>query len=173
MSQSLLLTVVGPDRPGLVERVAGIVAAHQGNWLESRLAQLGGYFAGVVRVEVPEGRQAALQAALAGLGAEHLAVTVTPAAPGASKVRRAVRLEVVGHDRPRIVSEITAVVARHGLNVEELSSEVASAPMSGEPLFTAKLRLAAPPEADLAGLRTDLETLAGEMMVDVSLADGS
>jgi glycine cleavage system regulatory protein len=173
MPRSLLLTVVGPDRPGLVERVASVVAAHDGNWLESRLAQLGGHFAGVVRVEVPEDRQVSLAEALAGLAVERLAVTVTAVAPAAAAARRAVRLEVMGHDRPRIVSEITAVVARHGLNVEELSSEVTSAPMSGEPLFTARLRLAAPPDADLAGLRADLETLAGEMMVDVSLGDGA
>jgi glycine cleavage system regulatory protein len=171
MPHSLLLTVVGPDRPGLVERLAGLIAAHDGNWLESRLVHLGGHFAGVVRVVVPPDRQPALRAALGALAGEGLAVTATDAAAAPSGPDRAVRLEVVGLDRPRIVSEIAAVVARHGLNVEEFTSEVTSAPMTAEPLFVARLKLAAPASADLAGLRGDLEKIAGELMVEVNLDD--
>ncbi len=172
MAHPLLLTVVGPDRPGLVERVAGLVAAHDGNWLESRLVHLGGHFAGVARVEVPPERQEALRAALDGLEEEGMSVTVTAAGPEAASPTRVVQLEVVGLDRPRIVSEIASVIARRGLNVEEFSSEVTSAPMTAEPLFMAKLRIAAPPEADLAALHADLERLAGELMVEVSWEDG-
>lgn len=171
MPPSLLLTVVGPDRPGLVERVASVVAAHDGNWLESRLVQLGGHFAGVVRVEVPLDRQATLRTALGALAGEGLVVMATGASPAAGAVGKSVRLEVVGLDRPRIVSEIASVVARHGLNVEEFTSEVTSAPMTAEPLFVAKLKLAAPPSSDLAGVRSDLEKIAGELMVEVTLAD--
>jgi len=169
MSHSLLLTVVGADRPGLVERVAGLVAAHDGNWLESRLVHLGGHFAGVVRIEVPAARQSALRVALAALAAEGLVVTATEAAGASAEAVRAVGLEVVGLDRPRIVSEIAAVVARHGLNVEEFSSEVTSAPMTAEPLFVARLKLAAPASVDLARVHADLEQIAGELMVEVTL----
>lgn len=171
MPPSLLLTVVGPDRPGLVERLAGLIATHDGNWLESRLVHLGGHFAGVVRVEVPPGRQPALQSALNGLAGDGLSVTVTEGAPGVDTNSRTVCLEVVGLDRPRIVSEIAAVVARHGLNIEEFTSEVTSAPMTAEPLFVAKLRLAAPRSAELAAVRGDLEKIAGELMVEVTLDD--
>jgi glycine cleavage system regulatory protein len=172
MPSSLLLTVVGPDRPGLVERVAAAVATHDGNWLESRLVHLGGHFAGVVRVDVPPACQPALRAALAALSDDDLSVTVTEAAPASGGAGKSVRLEVVGLDRPRIVSEIAAVVARRGINVEEFTSEVTSAPMTAEPLFVARLRLAAPAGSDLAALRTDLETIAGELMVEVLLEDG-
>ena len=172
MSHSLLLTVVGPDRPGLVERLAGLVAAHDGNWLESRLVHLGGHFAGVVRVVVPPDRQSALRAALAALAGEGLAVSATEAAAVPGGPARTVRLEVVGLDRPRIVSEIASVVARHGLNVEEFTSEVTSAPMTAEPLFVARLKLAASAGADLGGVRADLEKIAGELMVEVTLEDG-
>lgn len=171
MPSSLLLTLVGPDRPGLVERVASLVADHDGNWLESRLVHLGGHFAGVVRVEVPPSRHPSLRAAFEPWAADGLAVSVTEAAPGTELPGRTVRLEVMGLDRPRIISEITSAVARHGLNVEELTSEVTSAPMTAEPLFVAKLKLAAPPSADLGAVRADLEKIAGELMVEVELAD--
>ena len=46
----LVLTLIGPDRPGLVEAVAEVVAAHGGNWLESRMARLAGKFAGILRI---------------------------------------------------------------------------------------------------------------------------
>lgn len=173
MPHSLLLTVVGPDRPGLVERLAVLVAAHDGNWLESRLVHLGGHFAGVVRVDVPPARQPALRAAVAALAGQGLAVSATEAGSGSGGPGRTVRLEVVGLDRPRIVSEIAAVVARHGLNVEEFTSEVTSAPMTAEPLFVARLKLAAPAGADLGGVRADLERIAGELMVEVTLEDGT
>lgn len=172
MAHPLLLTVVGPDRPGLVERVATVVAAHEGNWLESRLVHLGGHFAGVVRVEVPPENQEALREAFRRLETDDLSVTVTAAAPAEGAIGRVVRLEVVGLDRPRIVSEIAAAIAGRGFNVEEFVSEVTSAPMTAEPLFVAKLRLAAPPDADVAGLRGDLEKIAGELMVEVVLDEG-
>ena len=50
---NLVLTLIGPDRPGLVEAVAQPIAANGGNWLESRMAHLGGKFAGILRVDVP------------------------------------------------------------------------------------------------------------------------
>ena len=51
---SLILTIVGPDRPGLVRALSEAVAARGGSWLESRMARLAGQFAGIVLVEAPE-----------------------------------------------------------------------------------------------------------------------
>ncbi|NCF90353.1 MAG: glycine cleavage system protein R, partial [Verrucomicrobiaceae bacterium] len=51
-TESVILTVIGADKPGLVERLATIVADHHGNWLESRMARLAGQFAGILQVEV-------------------------------------------------------------------------------------------------------------------------
>src|SRR4051812_33136569 len=53
MQHRLVMTIIGPDRPGLVDSVAGLVEEHKGNWLESRMSRLGGFFAGILRVEVP------------------------------------------------------------------------------------------------------------------------
>jgi len=77
MPTSLVLTVLGEDRPGLVEALSHIIAAHEGNWLESRMAHLAGQFAGILRANVPEGNAAALLTALQGLAAHGLQVVVT------------------------------------------------------------------------------------------------
>ena len=66
MPTSLVLTVLGEDRPGLVEALSHIIAAHEGNWLESRMAHLAGQFAGILRASVPEGNAAALLTACKG-----------------------------------------------------------------------------------------------------------
>ncbi len=168
---TLVFTLIGDDRPGLVESVSGVVARHGANWLESRLAHLSGQFAGIVRVEVPASRADALTSELSTLERSGLRLHVhssprtEPAAPAATA-----RLDVMGHDRPGIVSRITQVLAARAVNVEEFSSEIRSAPMSADMLFHATATLTVPPDADLDALRTDLETIAGDLMVDVTLA---
>ena len=48
----IVLTIIGEDKPGVVEWISGLVADHQANWLESRMARLSGKFAGILHVEV-------------------------------------------------------------------------------------------------------------------------
>src|SRR5204862_1807475 len=108
MERLLVMTMIGPDRPGLVESVAGLVAEHGGNWLESRMSRLGGHFAGILRVEVPEEREKTLVAALQGLASRGLTIVIHPDQPGAApKPPRLSILEIVGQDRPGIVSQIS------------------------------------------------------------------
>ncbi len=170
MQTPLVMTIIGPDRTGLVESVARCVAGHGGNWLESRLCRLGGEFAGILRIEIPGQNKSSLLAALQKIPG--LSVTVhadEPKIPAAGG--RQTKLEIVGHDRPGIVHEISAALARAGVNVEEFSSEVASAPMSGEALFKAGARLQLPERCDVAALKKDLEKIAADLLVDVSFKD--
>jgi glycine cleavage system regulatory protein len=168
----LVMTIIGPDRTGLVESVARVVAEHGGNWLESRMSRLGGEFAGILRIELPAGKQQSLLEALQKLQGAGLTVVVrpddakAPVTPG-----RPAKLEIVGHDRPGIVREITHELAAAGVNVEEFSSEIVSAPMSGEALFKAIARLQLPERCDPAGLKAELEKIAADLLVDVSFAE--
>jgi len=170
MQIPLVMTLIGPDRTGLVESVARAVAGHGGNWLESRMCRLGGEFAGILRIEIPAEEKSPLLAALQNIPG--LNVVVQPdSKPALSAPGRQTRLEIVGSDRPGIVREITGALARAGVNVEEFSSEVVSAPMSGETLFKAGARLQLPEVCDLAALKKDLEKIAADLLVDVSLAE--
>src|SRR5260221_4901870 len=149
----LVLTLIGPDRPGLVEAVAGIVAEHGGNWLESRMTHLAGKFAGILRAELPPERAAAALAALAALegqGLKIVAETVTRAERAAPQ--RTMDLELLRLDRPGIVRDVAQVLADNGVNVEDLTTDRTSAPMSGETLFAARAHVHVPATADLAKL---------------------
>ena len=173
MQMSLVMTLIGPDRTGLVESIARAVAAHSGNWLESRMCRLGGEFAGILRVEIPAGERSPLLAALQKISGLNVTVRaddgkISAVPPGGI---RQTKLEIVGHDRPGIVREISAALARAGVNVEEFSSEVASAPMSGETLFKASARLQLPERCDLTAMKNDLEKIAADLLVDVSFAE--
>jgi glycine cleavage system regulatory protein len=165
----LVLTVIAEDQPGLVERIAACIAAHGGNWLESRMARMAGQFAGILRVEVAAEAHAGLVQALQALGSQGIRVQL--AASGSEPAGRfsAIRLELVGNDRPGIVRDITRVLAEQGVNLESLLTEVAPAPMSGELLFTAEALLAVPENLPLEQLQARLETLADDLMVELNL----
>ena len=168
------MTVIGPDRTGLVESVARVVADHGGNWLESRMCRLGGEFAGILRIELPVEKRQMLLNALQKLQEHGLQIVVRPDEAAASATPgRQTKLEIVGHDRPGIVREITSALARANVNVEEFSSECVSAPMSGETLFKAVARLQLPDGCDDAALKTELEKIADDLLVDISFAEVS
>jgi glycine cleavage system regulatory protein len=170
VSTSLVLTVSGPDRPGLVETLSQAVANHRGSWLESRMARLAGHFAGILRVSVPEEQVDSLIQVLQSLESERLQISVArcESKPPASDAR-ALRLEILGSDRPGIVHDISQALADRGINVDELRTEIMSAPMSGELLFLANAELRIPAGLNLDLLRKDLEALAHELMVDLDL----
>jgi glycine cleavage system regulatory protein len=160
---SLILTVIGPDRPGLVRALSRTVAAHGGSWLESRMARLGGQFAGIVRVEAPD----ALLPALHALESEGLRIAVTSGAASPPSEGARLIVEVVGHDRPGIVRDIAQVLAAHDANIEELTTDAASGSFSGETMFRATAHVRVPDAAAEAAIRAGLEHLGNEMMVDI------
>ncbi|MAT73108.1 MAG: glycine cleavage system protein R [Planctomycetaceae bacterium] len=167
---SLVLTVLGPDRPGIVEEIAELVAAHGGNWVESRMAHLAGKFAGILRVEVAAEAAADLTDALAKLNAKGLEsiVHADPAAAAAG-TGPVVQLDLIGHDQPGIVRQITRVLAAHGVNVEELETECLPAANTGQPLFKAVAQLRLPAGLSRDDLRAALEEVAADLVVDVTL----
>ena len=169
MRTTLLLTVVGADKTGLVETLAHKITAAGGNWEESRMARLAGQFAGIVMVTIDNARSDQLVAELRGLESAGLQVTARPVSTAAAATTGTrVRLEVTGGDRPGIVHKVARVLAHQGVNVEELESAVGSAPMSGEALFRARARLLVPGNVELAEIRGALEALGGELMVDLA-----
>lgn len=171
MLATLVMTVIGADRPGLVQMIAARVADHGGNWLESRMCRLGGQFAGILRVEVAQERRDELLTHLRALEADGLRVIIhtegsVSVAPGRGSL---VHVEIVGHDRPGILRSVSGVFAAHGVNVEELASERVSAPMDGGTLFQAHATVLVPGSVKVSAVRAELEKIASDLMVDVKL----
>jgi len=170
MTCFLVLTLIGDDRPGLVEQLSSVITSHEGSWLESSMAHLEGKFAGVLKVAVAPARAGALQAALQDLPG--LRITVEAAGGTEAEAPRRTRrltFSLVGHDRIGIVREISQVFARYGVNVEKLETNTTSAPMSSETLFRAEAELKADDSLDANALQADLERLSNDLIADINL----
>ncbi len=169
MKTPLVMTVIGPDRPGLVDSVASLVGEYGGNWLESRMCHLGGQFAGLLQVEIDESAREDLQSALAALSDQDLEINVHQSSSELeSQCSEIAVVEIIGQDQPGIVKQIANAFATEKVNVEELSTQCSSAPMSGERLFEAKARVCIPDTCDTDKLRERLESIAADLQVDFS-----
>jgi len=169
----LVLTVMGDDRPGLVDALSGAIAEHGGNWERSSMARLARKFAGVLTVNVAEQQVDALTRALEALHEEGLLhVLVERGGEDEGPASRRLRLTLVGQDHPGIVHDLSHALARRGISIESLDTETRSASMAGGTLFHAEAALRAPEALTLQELRGDLEALANELMVDLELDEG-
>ena len=174
MKTSLVLTVIGADKPGLVEALSRAVASHDANWEDSRMAHLAGQFAGILRVTVDETRRAALIRELGELEREGLRVVAAVSDTAESEQpTQLLRLELLSDDRAGIILDISRALAELDVNLEELSSEITSAPMAGHNLFRMQATLRAPENVPLDRVTEVLESLADELMVDLHFAEVS
>ena len=168
---TFILTVVGDDRPGLVSAVSTPISDHGASWESSQMSRLAGKFAGIVLVTVPDGKLDALVEDLMTLNDQGLKVVVERAEDPVEPESQRLTLELLGDDHPGIVSEISASLATRQVSIEELSTDVREAPMSGGTLFEARAVLKAPLDASTEELRSLLEGLANELMVEIRLSD--
>lgn len=170
MNTSIVLTVVSDDHPGIVEQLSNILVAHDGNWTESSMMSLAGKFAGILLAQVPEEKADSFIGAMGALKAGGIEVVAQSSnAQALGEQDQHVSIELVGQDHPGIVQDISAVLARHSVNVHELETTVQSASMSGESLFLAHAKVTIPTDVDIDHLQDELEELANEMMVDITM----
>ncbi|MCC5849414.1 MAG: hypothetical protein JJU29_15135 [Verrucomicrobia bacterium] len=167
MQTTLVMTVLGPDRPGIVEALSACVKSCEGNWLESRLAHLAGHFAGIVQISLPLEKRGEFEESVARLEAEECLQCHFSASDPVPSTGKVVSFDVVGQDRPGIVFALTDLLAEFNANVESLDTHCSSAPMSGEILFHAELRVALPEDIDLNALEARLADIGDELMLDV------
>ena len=172
MRTNLVVTVTCPDRPGIVERLTEVLVAHSANWEESRMARLGGDFAGIVKVSVPAEDAAPLTAALRAMADEQMAVVVKatePAPPAAPAGYCLCDLHLTGADHEGIVHKVSGYLASRGINVESMETEVVCAPITATPLFQMAARIKVPPELPPTELNASLQRIAEETGVDIAI----
>jgi glycine cleavage system transcriptional repressor len=170
MSQ-LIISALGPDRPGIVGEFTAHLHNAGGNILDSRMVNLRGEFAMMILVDVPEPALSKLKSDLPPIGERMgLKLTVTPqSAPTAGKPGIPYRLKTYSMDQPGIVARLTGVLRALGVNIEELSARQESAAFAGSPLFLTEMRLTVPPGVPLGKLRAELESVGNELNCDVDL----
>jgi glycine cleavage system regulatory protein len=167
---NLVMTFVGDDKPGLVEKISEVVNRHNGNWLESRMIQLSGKFSGIIRVGIDETHLEHLTASLSDLNSEGLAIHIEAAdSQDEAAAGRLYGLQMLGLDRPGLVHEVSLALAAESINVVEMETNVLSAAMTGEQMFSAEASVEVPDRVDVDLLHERLEALSRELAVDIEL----
>lgn len=172
MVTSVVVTVIGPDRPGIVSAISDKAVAFGANWTDSLMANFAGQFAGIVELQVSAQQCDALMGALRSLESPGVRIVVARGMDDTSaSAARRLKLDLVGNDRPGIIHSISSQLARRGISIEKLQTEVVSGAWSGEQMFQMNAQLLVPPALDTDELRTGLESLANELMVDITIDD--
>ncbi len=169
---SLVVSIVGADRHGIVSSLAERAQRFGANWAASRMTKLAGEFAGMVHFEVPRENADALATALRALGSSGLQVVVAKSdSADVPTSLRSVELKLVGSDRLGIVSGVTKILAERGVSIENMHTEIVRSGVSGRQTFEIDAHLLVPAGLSVDALRLELGVLASEMMVDIALGE--
>lgn len=161
----LVISFMAPDRPGVVDSLANLITLKGGNWQDSSMHHLSGYFAGAVEVAVAENAVADLMTEIKAL--PELETIIKIADTVSAEIIPSVILELTANDRSGIVQEISSTIHHQGGNLLKLVSSKASAPHTGQNLFKAKATIAVA-DNSVDELIDALENLADDLMVDIS-----
>ncbi|TXT42002.1 MAG: glycine cleavage system transcriptional repressor [Spirochaetes bacterium] len=165
-----VITVVGPDSMGIMETIAGAVAKLGANIEETRATILGGDFAVIMLVAGSAGSGSKIKELLP-LSLEGRGMTVLVRA---TQVQRPVQgipymIESISLDTPGIVRAVTSVLLGQGINIENLESNVAAAPLSGSPMFRMRIAVTLTPGSRLATLKDALSKIAEAHDLDITI----
>jgi glycine cleavage system regulatory protein len=172
MKTLLVVTMTCPDRPGIVERITQVVVRHSANWEDSRMARLGGDFAGIVMISVAPGEAEALKQALLRLSDNETTILVKVTQTDASHAttqQSFLEIRLSGADHEGIVHKVSAYLAGQGINVESMETRVTRAPMSAAPLFHMNALLKVPAGLVADDLAEGLRQIGETLGVDIEI----
>lgn len=161
----LAVTVIGPDRPGIITAVTGVLAGLGGNLEDSTMTLLRGHFA-MMLLAACAADPAEVESALAPVADRFglvASVREVPEEPEAAAEGQHVVLRVHGADRPGIVSAMTRVLADEGGNITDLTTR-----LTGR-LYVLVAEADLPAGVDLSEVQRRLSARAEELGVDAAL----
>ena len=171
MQTSLIITIIGNDEPGLVNSLSDALEKHKANWSKSRMAHLAGKFAGILEVSIAEDSVEALSAELDTLQNNDLKILIETAHSTQKPIpTKTLNVEILCQDRIGIINDVTEVLAKLNVNIEELDSTVKEASMAGGMLFSADLKLGLPDNISEEEVEDCLEELSDQLMIDLKLS---
>ncbi|WP_088329745.1 ACT domain-containing protein [Lacimicrobium sp. SS2-24] len=162
--KSIIVSLLGKDKPGIVERIAKQVRLFEGNWLASNFAHMAGHFTGFVEIQLPQKKITPLLEQLDSMPELNIRLVEGETSP-AQAIRAS--LEIMGNDKPGIVQEITSVLHQFNINILRFSSSCEAAPNWGGLLFKANIDIDYPEGFDIAPLSLALEQIANDLVVDI------
>ena len=170
MQKKLVLTLTGSDRIGLVEQVTKLVLECDGNVESSRMARLGGEFAMLMLISIPDQKLVKLSGVIEILLGQGFTVTscqTEVSDPNQFSGWLPFQVEVHGADHEGIIHNIAQYLAAHQVNIETMDTNMVKAPMSGTPLFLMNAIVLVPPDLSFHAIQDELEMVGDNLNVDI------
>jgi glycine cleavage system transcriptional repressor len=171
MQNHLVITLAGPDRIGIVDRVTEIVLRYQGNIEESRMARLGGEFAMIMLISIPTENTAKLKEDLSDFEKDGFQILTRKTVADSEKFRGWLpyTVQVQGADHEGIINSMTHDFAARGINIESLTTGSFQAPMSGTCIFSMEAIVYLPPDFPVHEWKKEFMAIAESVNVDAEV----
>lgn len=168
----LILTAVGPDQVGLVEKLSEFIVRHGCNIEDSKMAVFCGEFAVIVLISGDGGNLVKIARDYRELESETgLTLSIkTPAARKPAEQFLPYRLTASCMDHPGVVNRLSAVLSGLGINIESMETSTYAAPISGTPMFRLEAMLAVPVRTSINSLRERFTEIQREENIDIELS---
>lgn len=173
MRTHIVLTLTGTDRPGIVEDLTKMLLDHGGNVETSRMARLGGEFAVLMLVSIPEDTLVTMDRSIKNLKNQGFKVTTTRTGQAHAETHAGwlpYKIEVLGADHEGIIHEVAQILSRCGINIESMDTATTQAPNSGAPLFSMTAFVVVPPGFSGRNWEAALDEAGRQMHVDINVS---
>eukprot|EP00899_Mesostigma_viride_P012571 jgi/Mesvir1/21314/Mv15934-RA.1 len=171
----MVVTAVGPDRPGIVSSLTKAALSHGANVEESRMTKLGGDFAIIMMVSVDRAastKHKALESSLTNIQGLKVFCHWSTDTDARKQARRRYRhLSVSGADDAGLVYKVTEFLAGQDVNIENMETSTTEAPFGGTTLFELESTIGLPTEMSTSSLAEELDKLSTKLGVDIQLSN--
>ena len=168
MDNYLVITALGKDKPGLVDKLSMAIMDCGCNIEDSRMMVMGGEFAVMLMVCGKWNELAKLEDSLPPLR-EKLALTITAArTEGRHKTANLIpySVEVIAIDHPGIVYQIASFFSAREINIHELNTNRYAAAHTGTPMFAMNMIVDISADIRISALREDFLDFCDELNMD-------
>ena len=173
MPKRFVLTLTGSDRIGVVQHVTESILECGGDVQASRMARLGGEFAMLLLVSIPDSETERLSSKVEDLSGEGFKVSHTETEWGVAARRKdwlPYQIKVRGANHEGIIHKISEHLSEQGINIESVDTSVVPAPMSGAPLFAMEAIVVVPPDLPKHKWQDELEETADHLNVELEIS---
>ena len=172
MTQKLVITALGKDRPGIVDELSSTLFTHQLNIEDSRMSVLGGEFAVLLLIT---GSESAISSFIdkkqeAELTLDMTLTVKTTEATAPSETLVPYDVEVISIDYPGIVHKLASFFSARQINIVDLGTDRYAAPHTGTPMFSLHMTIGIPAETSIAGLREEFLSMCDELNLDAKIS---
>ena len=169
----LVISALGPDRPGLVAEVTHYISQRSGNVEDSRMVVLGGEFGIMILVSGAAEAVEAIRKDLPQLqNLTNLEVTARPTQSPETNRRAAVvpcLITANALDHEGIVRAVSTALYDTGINIVALETTSYNAPVTGSPLFRLEAAVDVPRDLPISKVRESMEAVARAENLDIEV----